>query len=435
MSQIKQIHAIEILDSRGNPTVAAEVLLTSGEKGVAAAPSGASTGSREALELRDKDSKRYLGKGVLKAVSAVNNEIANALKGIDVTDQQKIDETMIALDGTANKEQLGANAMLAVSLAAAKAAAAHRGVALYEYLGGKNAVQLPVPMMNIINGGAHADNNLDIQEFMILPVGAHTFADALRCGAEIFHHLKKVLHDKKLSTSVGDEGGFAPNLESNEAALEVILQAIEKAGYHPGKDVFLGLDVASNELFKNGKYHLQAENKALTAVEFTDYLARLVSRYPIITIEDGMAEDDWQGWAVLTEKLGKSIQLVGDDLFVTNTELLQKGISQHIANAILIKPNQIGTLTETLAAIQMAKKARYNTIISHRSGETEDTTIADIAVGTNAGQIKTGSLCRSDRVAKYNRLLSIAQALGSKAQYAGLKVFSHFNCCADVEIP
>lgn len=435
MSQIKQIHAIEILDSRGNPTVAAEVLLTSGEKGVAAAPSGASTGSREALELRDKDSKRYLGKGVLKAVSAVNNEIANALKGMDVTDQQKIDETMIALDGTANKEQLGANAMLAVSLAAAKAAAAHRGVALYEYLSGKNAVQLPVPMMNIINGGAHADNNLDIQEFMILPVGAHTFADALRCGAEVFHHLKKVLHDKKLSTSVGDEGGFAPNLESNEAALEVILQAIEKAGYHPGKDVFLGLDVASNELFKNGKYHLQAENKALTAVEFTDYLARLVSRYPIITIEDGMAEDDWQGWAVLTEKLGKSIQLVGDDLFVTNTELLQKGISQHIANAILIKPNQIGTLTETLAAIQMAKKARYNTIISHRSGETEDTTIADIAVGTNAGQIKTGSLCRSDRVAKYNRLLSIAQALGSKAQYAGLKVFSHFNCCADVEIP
>lgn len=428
MSQIKQIHALEILDSRGNPTVEAEVVLTTGEKGVAAAPSGASTGSREALELRDKDAKRYLGKGVLKAVNAVNKDIAAALKGFEITDQQKIDDTLITLDGTKNKEHLGANAMLAVSLAAAKAAAAHRGVALYEYLGGKNTFQLPVPMMNIINGGAHADNNLDIQEFMILPAGAHSFADALRCGAEIFQHLKKVLHDKKLSTSVGDEGGFAPNLESNEAALEVILQAIEKAGYRPGKDVFLGLDVASNEIFKNGKYHL--ENKVLSAAEFTDYLARLVSHYPIITIEDGMAEDDWNGWRILTEKLGKDIQLVGDDLFVTNTELLQKGITEHVANAILIKPNQIGTLTETLAAIQMAKKARYNTIISHRSGETEDTTIADIAVGTNAGQIKTGSLCRSDRVAKYNRLLSIAQALGSKAQYAGIGVFSQFNCCA-----
>jgi enolase len=434
MTQIKQIHALEILDSRGNPTVEAEVILTTGERGVAVAPSGASTGSREALELRDKDAKRYGGKGVLKAVNAVNQEIAKALKGMDVIDQVKIDDTMIALDGTKNKDRLGANAMLAVSLAAAKAAALSQRKELFEYLGGDKANELPVPMMNIINGGAHADNNLDIQEFMILPIGAKTFEDALRCGAEIFHQLKKVLHDRKLSTAVGDEGGFAPNLQSNEEALEVILQAIETAGYHPQKDVCLGLDVASNELFKNGKYHLHAENKILTPVEFTDYLDRLVSRYPIITIEDGMAEDDWEGWRILTERLGKKIQLVGDDLFVTNTELLQKGISQHIANAILIKPNQIGTLTETLAAIQMAKKARYNTIISHRSGETEDTTIADIAVGTHAGQIKTGSLCRSDRVAKYNRLLRISQMLGTKAHYAGRKVFSQFNLNADAEI-
>ena len=434
MSKIKQIRALEILDSRGNPTVEAEVILTTGERGVAAAPSGASTGSREAIELRDKDPKRYGGKGVLKAVNAVTHEIAKALDGHEATDQQKIDETLIALDGTANKDRLGANAMLAVSLAVAKAAAAHRGLELYQYLGGKGPFQLPVPMMNIINGGAHADNNLDIQEFMILPVGAPTFADAVRYGAEVFHQLKRVLHDQGLSTSVGDEGGFAPNLKSNEEALEVILKAIELAGYRPGKDICLGLDVASNELFQQGKYTLSAENKKLSASEFTDYLARLVSKYPIITIEDAMAEDDWAGWAILTEKLGKQIQLVGDDLFVTNTELLQRGISEHIANAILIKPNQIGTLTETLAAILMAKKARYNTIISHRSGETEDTTIADIAVGTNAGQIKTGSLCRSDRVAKYNRLLNIAQALGSKAQYAGFGVFAQFNCAADVEI-
>lgn len=434
MSQIKAIQALEILDSRGNPTVEAQVTLTTGEVGIAAAPSGASTGSREALELRDQDPKRFLGKGVLKAVNTVNQDIAKALMGEDATNQQKIDEILIALDGTDNKEKLGANAMLAVSLAVAKAAAANRHVALYEYLG-KAPYQLPVPMMNIINGGVHADNNLDIQEFMILPVGAPSFADALRCGVEVFHRLKKVLHDQHLGTSVGDEGGFAPNLANNEAALEAILKAIELAGYHPGTDVCLGLDVASNELFKNGRYHLSAENKTLTASEFTDYLARLTSHYPIISIEDGMAEDDWEGWHILTEKLGKKIQLVGDDLFVTNTQLLEKGIKQGIANSILIKPNQIGTLTETIAAIVMVKKAHYNTIISHRSGETEDTTIADIAVGMNAGQIKTGSLCRSDRVAKYNRLLSIARDLGSKAQYAGRSVFSQFNCCVDAEMP
>lgn len=433
MSQIKQIKALEIIDSRGNPTVEAEVTLTTGEKGVAAVPSGASTGSREAMELRDKDPNRYLGKGVLKAVAAINNEIADALKGFDATEQQALDEALLKLDGTANKEKLGANALLAVSLAAAKAAAAYRNVPLYQYLGNKNAFQLPVPMMNIINGGAHADNNLDIQEFMILPVGMSTFSDALRCGVEIFQNLKRVLHDRKLSTSVGDEGGFAPNLRSNAEALDVILLAIESAGYKPGKEVYLGLDVASNELYTDGKYHLHAENKSLSAAEFTDYLAQLVSHYPIISIEDGMAENDWDGWKLLTERLGKQIQLVGDDLFVTNTELLQKGISQHIANAILIKPNQIGTLTETLAAIQMAKKASYNNVISHRSGETEDTTIADIAVGTNAGQIKTGSLCRSDRVAKYNRLLRIEHELGNQARYAGESVFSQFNCFEKVE--
>lgn len=433
MSQIKQITALEILDSRGNPTVEVEVVLNTGEKGIAAVPSGASTGSREALELRDKDPKRYQGKGVLKAVGEINGEIAKALKGFDVTDQTGLDEKLLALDGTENKEKLGANALLGVSLAAAKAAAAYRNMSLYQYLN-NGPLSLPVPMMNIINGGAHADNNLDIQEFMILPVGASNFAEALRYGVEVFHHLKRVLHDRKLSTSVGDEGGFAPNLTSNAQALEVILEAIESAGYKAGHDIYLGLDVASNELYKNGKYHLRAENKALTAAEFTDYLAQLVSRYPIISIEDGMEENDWDGWKLLTDKLGKQIQLVGDDLFVTNTQILQKGITNHIANAILIKPNQIGTLTETLAAIQMAKKARYNTIISHRSGETEDTTIADIAVGTNAGQIKTGSLCRSDRVSKYNRLLRIAAELGKNAHYAGHKVFSQFNCMANSEI-
>ncbi len=428
MAQIKQIKGWEILDSRGNPTVEAEVILKSGKSGRAAVPSGASTGSREALELRDKDSKRYLGKGVLKAVAAINGEINNALNNADATEQQRIDETLLALDGTPTKERLGANALLAVSLATAKAAAAEKDLPLYRYLGGEGAVTLPVPMMNIINGGAHADNNLDIQEFMILPVGAPTFVEALRYGTEVFQHLKRLLHERKLSTSVGDEGGFAPNLPNNEGALELILAAIEQAGYQPGKDICLGLDVASNELYQNDHYQLKAENKNLNKTQFTSYLAGLVKRYPIITIEDGMAENDWEGWTILTEQLGKQIQLVGDDVFVTNTEILKKGINQNIGNAILIKPNQIGTLTETLAAIQMAKKARYNTIISHRSGETEDTTIADIAVGTNAGQIKTGSLCRSDRVAKYNRLLHIAHELGKAGIYAGRSVFTQFNC-------
>ncbi len=426
MGEIKQIKAREILDSRGNPTVEAEISLTTGEIGRAAVPSGASTGSREALELRDQDARRYLGKGVLKAVAKINHEIAQALKGFDVTDQKGLDEKLIALDGTKNKEKLGANALLAVSLAAAKAAAAAKQQPLYQYLGGKGPFVLPVPMMNVINGGAHADNNLDIQEFLILPVGAKTFPEALRYGAEVFQHLKRVLHERGLSTSVGDEGGFAPNLPNNEAALEVILKAIELAGYKPGKDIYLGLDVASNELFSEGKYHLRAEKTALTAKDFVDYLARLVARYPIISIEDAMAENDWDGWKLLTDTLGKKIQLVGDDVFVTNTEIFAQGIAKHIANAILIKPNQIGTLTETLAAIQMAKKARYNTIISHRSGETEDTTIADLAVATQAGQIKTGSLSRSDRVAKYNQLLRIAEALGAKARYAGYTVFTQF---------
>lgn len=424
MSKIKEIKALEILDSRGNPTVAAEVILTTGQSGFAASPSGASTGSREALEKRDQDNSRYGGKGVTQVVHAINGEIANALKGLEVTDQQKIDDTLINLDGTDNKARLGANATLAVSLAAARAAAAFKDLPLYAYLGGNQAVTLPVPMMNIINGGAHADNNLDIQEFMILPVGANHFADAVRCGAEIFQQLKKVLHKQGLNTNVGDEGGFAPNVPHNAAALEMILQAIELAGYKAGSDVCLGLDVASNEMYHQGKYCLSAENKKLSAEEFTDYLANLVRQYPIITIEDGMAEDDWQGWKFLTEKLGKKIQLVGDDLFVTNTQLLQKGINEHVANAILIKPNQIGTLSETLAAIRMAQNAHYNTIISHRSGETEDTTIADLAVATSAGQIKTGSLCRSDRVAKYNRLLQIEALLQTKAKYAGSDVFS-----------
>ena len=428
MAQIKHIKAWEILDSRGNPTVEAEVILKSGKSGRAAVPSGASTGSREAIELRDQDPKRFLGKGVLKAVAAINGEISKALENKDAIDQKKIDETLIHLDGTANKERLGANALLAVSLANAKAAAAECDMPLYKYLNSDEKIfSLPVPMMNIINGGAHADNNLDIQEFMILPVGASTFADAVRYGAEVFHHLKRILHDRHLSTSVGDEGGFAPNLQSNEAALEVILHAIKQAGYQPGKDICLGLDVASNELYHQGQYQLKAEGKNLSASEFSAYLTDLVDRYPIISIEDGMAENDWEGWAILTKQLGRKIQLVGDDLFVTNTEILEQGIRQHIANSILIKPNQIGTLTETLAAIQMAKKAGYNTIVSHRSGETEDTTIADIAVGTHAGQIKTGSLCRSDRVAKYNRLLHIASELGKNGIYAGRQVFKQFG--------
>ncbi len=433
MSQIKQIKAWEILDSRGNPTVEAEVILASGKSGRAAVPSGASTGSREALELRDQDTKRYLGRGVLKAVAAINGEISAALKNKTLTDQKQMDDILIALDGTENKERLGANALLAVSLAVAKAAANEQDMPLYRYLGGKETIfSLPVPMMNIINGGAHADNNLDIQEFMILPVGAPTFVEALRYGVEVFHHLKRLLHNRYLGTSVGDEGGFAPNLQNNEAALEIILEAIKEAGYVPGKDICLGLDVASNELYHEGQYQLKAEGKKLSAKEFSNYLTDLANRYPIISIEDGMAENDWEGWAVLTHQLGQKIQLVGDDLFVTNTKILERGIREHIANAILIKPNQIGTLTETLAAIQMAKKAGYNTIVSHRSGETEDTTIADIAVGTNAGQIKTGSLCRSDRVAKYNRLLHIADELGKNGMYTGRRLFERFGCFAEM---
>lgn len=428
MSKIKQIKAIEILDSRGNPTVEATVLLNTGHIGRAAAPSGASTGSREAIELRDKDSKRYLGKGVLKAVSLVNSEIAQALQGSDISDQNELDEQLIALDGTENKSRLGANSILAVSLALAKARAVSQGIPLYQSLNMQNLNRqgqyiFPVPMMNIINGGAHADNNLDFQEFMIIPCGAKTFPEAIRYGSEVFHHLKEVLHQQGLNTNVGDEGGFAPNLPSHAAALGTIMKAIEKAGFKPYEDIALGLDIASNEFYKNGRYHLNAENKILTADEFTDYLTALVSSYPIISIEDGMAEDDWEGWKILTNRLGSEIQLVGDDLFVTNTKILQKGINEGIANAILIKPNQIGTLTETLAAIQMAQKARYNTIISHRSGETEDTTIADLAVATSARQIKTGSLSRSDRVAKYNRLLQIADELKDKASYPGHIVF------------
>lgn len=424
MSQIKEIKAREILDSRGNPTVEADVILATGEMGRAAVPSGASTGSREAVELRDKDADRYLGKGVLKAVNAVNTVIAKALKGYDVTHQSEIDEALLALDGTSTKKKLGANALLAVSLAAAKAAAKSRHIPLYQYIGNQSQYILPVPMMNIINGGAHADNNIDFQEFMILPVGLPTFSDALRAGTEVFHHLKQLLKSKKYQTNVGDEGGFAPDLPSQEAAIEFILEAIVKAGYTPQKDIYLGLDVASNELYRNGKYYLASEKRELTAEGFVEYLAKLVNQYPIISIEDGMQEDDWQGWQLLTRQLGERIQLVGDDLFVTNTAILQKGIQEHAANAILIKPNQIGTLTETLAAIRMAKDAYFNTVISHRSGETEDTTIADIAVGTNAGQIKTGSLCRTDRVAKYNRLLRIEEELGENGQYAGQEIFA-----------
>lgn len=419
MSSIKEIKAREILDSRGNPTVEAEVILNSGEIGQASVPSGASTGSREAIELRDGDSQRYNGKGVTRAVANINTEINKALNGFDVTQQNELDQTLLILDGTPNKERLGANALLAVSLAAAKAAAAYEKKPLYQYLGNGEGYLLPIPMMNIINGGAHADNNLDIQEFMILPVGLPTFKEALRAGTEVFHHLKQLLKKQGFNTNVGDEGGFAPSLPNHQSAIENILVAIEKAGYHPGKDIFLGLDVASNEFYREGKYHLHAEKKVLSSAQLADYLANLVEQYPIVSIEDGMSENDWDGWHYLTQVLGKKVQLVGDDLFVTNTELLEKGIKQHIANAILIKPNQIGTLTETMAAIRLAKKEAYNTIISHRSGETEDTTIADLAVATNAGQIKTGSLCRTDRIAKYNQLLRIEQALGGKAQYAG----------------
>lgn len=418
MTKISDIRAREILDSRGNPTVEAEIILDNGIHALAAVPSGASTGSREALELRDNDPKRYLGKGVLHAVKNIVEKIKPALLHQDITQQQSIDQIMIDLDGTPNKSHLGANSMLAVSMACARAAALSQQKPLYLYLQ-NDTLSLPVPMMNIINGGAHADNNIDIQEFMILPVGAPNFHEALRYGAEIFHALKKLLHKKNYQTAVGDEGGFAPNLPSHQAALELILEAIHAAGFSAGKDIYLGLDVASSEFYKDNHYHLTGENKKFDSEQFAHYLANLAKQYPIISIEDGMAEQDWHGWKVLTELLGKKIQLVGDDLFVTNTQILQQGIEQHIANAILIKLNQIGTLTETLAAIAMAKKAHYKTIISHRSGETEDSFIADLAVATNAGQIKTGSLCRSDRVAKYNQLLRIEEALGTKAHYVG----------------
>ena len=425
MTEIVDIRAREILDSRGNPTVEAEVELATGVIGSACVPSGASTGSREALEMRDKDPARYLGKGVLVAVANVNAEIRPALLGLEVENQRELDEKMIALDGTENKAKLGANAILAVSLAVASAAAQAKKMALYEYLaeldGSPGRYSMPVPMMNIINGGEHADNNVDIQEFMILPVGVATFSEAVRCGAEIFHTLKGILAARGLSTAVGDEGGFAPDLPSNEAALEVIMEAIRQAGYIPGKDVYLGLDCAASEFYVDGKYNLAGEGRVFDADGFSDYLVGLADRYPILSIEDGMDESDWAGWALLTKKLGKRLQLVGDDLFVTNSKILRRGIEQGVGNSILIKLNQIGTLTETLEAIQMAKEAGYSVVISHRSGETEDTTIADLAVATAAGQIKTGSLCRSDRVAKYNRLLRIEDQ--SHALFKGLAEF------------
>ena len=427
MSQISKIIAREILDSRGNPTLEAEVTLASGHVGRAAVPSGASTGSKEAIELRDGDKTRYMGKGVLKAVGHVNGEIAKALHGFDVFDQAGLDQRLINLDGTENKARLGANALLGVSLANAHAAAAAKSQPLWQYLAGDREVSLPVPMMNIINGGAHADNNVDMQEFMVLPVGFDSFAESLRAGTEIFHSLKSVLKGRGLGTSVGDEGGFAPDLRSNEEALETILEAIAKAGYHAGQDILLGLDVASTEFFENGKYNLVGEGKRLSSEQFSDFLTDWARQYPIITIEDGMAEDDWAGWKMLTQSLGETVQLVGDDLFVTNPKIFADGIEQKVANAILIKVNQIGTLSETMQAIAMADANRYAAIISHRSGETEDTTIADIAVATTATQIKTGSLCRSDRVAKYNQLLRIEQALGSRARYAGSNAFVSLN--------
>ncbi|MDE3011340.1 MAG: phosphopyruvate hydratase [Pseudomonadota bacterium] len=419
MSAIVDIHAREILDSRGNPTVEAEVLTESGASGRAAVPSGASTGTREAIELRDGDKARYLGKGVLKAVEYVNTEICEALIGLEVSEQAFLDHTMIELDGTDNKSRLGANAILAVSVAVAKAAAEEAELPLYRYLGGAGAVDMPVPMMNVINGGAHANNGLDIQEFMILPVGAENFREALRCGAEIFHALKKLIDSKGMPTTVGDEGGFAPRLPNNEAALGLIMEAIEKAGYRPGEQVALGLDCAASEFFKDGKYELHAEGRTIDAAGITDMLAGWVSKYPIVTIEDAMSEADWAGWKHLTQTLGRKVQLVGDDVFVTNTRILAEGIKQGICNSILIKINQIGSLSETFAAIEMAKRAGYTSVISHRSGETEDSTIADIAVATNAMQIKTGSLSRSDRLAKYNQLLRIEEALGPVARYPG----------------
>ena len=424
MSAIVDIVGREVLDSRGNPTVECDVLLESGVMGRAAVPSGASTGSREAIELRDGDKSRYLGKGVLKAVDHINTEILEAVLGLDASEQAFLDRTLIELDGTDNKSRLGANAMLAVSMAVARAAAEEAGIPLYRYFGGMGGKDLPVPMMNVINGGAHANNNLDLQEFMIIPVGAPSFREALRYGAEVFHALKKIIHDKGMSIAVGDEGGFAPNVDNHEAAIQLILQAISDAGYTPGQEIVLGLDCASSEFYKDGKYVLEGEGGLqLTAEEWANMLATWCDKYPIISIEDGMAEGDWDGWKLLTEKLGQKVQLVGDDLFVTNTKILQEGIEKDIANSILIKINQIGTLTETFEAIEMAKRAGYTAVISHRSGETEDSTIADIAVGTNAGQIKTGSLSRSDRMAKYNQLLRIEEDLGDIAVYPGRKAF------------
>ncbi len=423
MSAIVDIVGREILDSRGNPTVECDVLLESGTMGRAAVPSGASTGSREAIELRDGDTSRYLGKGVLKAVEHVNTEISEAVLGLDASEQAFLDKTLIDLDGTDNKSRLGANATLAVSMAVARAAAEESGLPLYRYFGGMGGMQLPVPMMNVVNGGAHANNNLDLQELMIIPVGAPSFREAIRYGAEVFHALKKIIHDKGMSIAVGDEGGFAPNVANHEAAIQMILQAIEAAGYKPGEQIALGLDCAASEFYKDGKYHVEAEGLTLASAEWTDILSQWVDKYPIISIEDGMAEGDWDGWKTLTERLGKKVQLVGDDLFVTNTKILQEGIEKNVANSILIKINQIGTLTETFAAIEMAKRARYTAVISHRSGETEDSTIADIAVGTNAGQIKTGSLSRSDRMAKYNQLLRIEEDLGDIASYPGRAAF------------
>lgn len=424
MSKIIDIIGREVIDSRGNPTVEADVVLETGVMGRAAVPSGASTGEREAVELRDGDMARYLGKGVLRAVAAVNGELRDAIVGMDVTEQKIIDQKMIDLDGTETKSRLGANALLAVSMAAARAAANDAGESLFKYLGGAGASVMPVPMMNIINGGSHADNSIDLQEFMIVPVGASSIAEAIRYGAEVFHALKKVLNDQGMNTAVGDEGGFAPDLASNEAAIEVILTAISNAGYVAGKDIMIAIDAASSEFYKNGQYVLASENRSLSSAEFVDLLADWVEQYPIISIEDGMDENDWAGWKLLTDRIGDRIQLVGDDLFVTNTKILAQGIEQGVANSILIKVNQIGTLTETLAAIDMAKNAGYTGVVSHRSGETEDTTIADLAVATNAGQIKTGSLSRSDRIAKYNQLIRIEEELGAAASYLGMKAFN-----------
>ncbi|MDD0812782.1 phosphopyruvate hydratase [Curvibacter sp. RS43] len=423
MSAIVDIVGREVLDSRGNPTVECDVLLESGVMGRAAVPSGASTGSREAIELRDGDKSRYLGKGVLRAAENINTEISEAVLGLDASEQAFLDKTLIDLDGTDNKSRLGANAMLAVSMAVARAAAEESGLPLYRYFGGMGGMQLPVPMMNVINGGAHANNNLDLQELMIIPVGAPTFREAVRYGAEVFHALKKIINDKGMSTAVGDEGGFAPSVASHEAAIQLILEAIDKAGFVAGEQIALGLDCAASEFYKDGKYHLEGEGLVLSAEEWTNILATWCDKYPIISIEDGMAEGDWDGWKHLTERLGKQVQIVGDDLFVTNTKILKEGIDKGIANSILIKINQIGTLTETFAAIEMAKTAGYTAVISHRSGETEDSTIADIAVGTNAGQIKTGSMSRSDRIAKYNQLLRIEEDLGDVAHYPGRAAF------------